>query len=285
MIPIPPLELLFEAACGIDLPLPDEIRAAYGRLQFPPPGPMRHVIANFVTSLDGVVALGTPGVTDGDAISGSSLPDSMVMGLLRAASGAVMVGAGTLKKSPLHIWTPEFVYPPLAGAYRMLRARLGMHEPPHFIVVTAGGEVDLSLPAFREGKPPAAVITTEAGERRIRSGMNPAGVRIIAAGAGPKITIRRLLEAVVTVVPGAGILLLEGGPRLIGQFLDAGELDELFLTVSPRVAGRDGKSDRPGLIAGTAFLPDRLVTGNLNGVRKAGSHLFLRYSFTRPEQR
>jgi riboflavin biosynthesis pyrimidine reductase len=285
MIPIPPLDILFDPECGIDLPLPGDLAAAYGRLQFPPPGPVPHVIANFVTSLDGVVALGTPGVTDGDAISGANLHDSMIMGLLRASSGAVIVGAGTLKNSPRHVWTPGFVYPPFESAYRILRARLGMHDPPCFIAVTARGDLDLSLPAFTEANTPAAVITTEAGERRIRSDGIPAGVRVIAADAGPKITVHRLLEAVLTLVPGAGILLVEGGPRLIGQFIDAGDLNELFLTVSPRVAGRDGTTDRPGLIAGTAFLPDRLVTGNLNGVRKAGSHLFLRYSFVPPGQR
>ncbi|HTY59728.1 MAG TPA: hypothetical protein VMF59_12975, partial [Bacteroidota bacterium] len=72
------------------------------------------MIANFVSTLDGVVALGIPGVADGDAISGANDHDSMVMGLLRAASDAVIVGAGTVRQSPLHIWTPKFVFPPLA---------------------------------------------------------------------------------------------------------------------------------------------------------------------------
>jgi len=72
---------------------------------------------------------------------------------------------------------------------------------------------------------------------------------------------------------------VEGGPHLIGEFFDRGKLDELFLTLSPRLAGRDGKSRREGLVSGKAFLPDRLIAGTLTGVRRGGSHLFLRYAF------
>jgi riboflavin biosynthesis pyrimidine reductase len=72
---------------------------------------------------------------------------------------------------------------------------------------------------------------------------------------------------------------VEGGPHLIGQFFDQGELDELFLTLSPRIAGRDSHSQRLGLVAGRVFLPERLLTGRLNGLRKSESHLFLRYAF------
>ena len=36
---------------------------------------------------------------------------------------------------------------------------------------------------------------------------------------------------------------------------------------------------RLGLVAGRVFLPERLLTGRLNGLRKSESHLFLRYAF------
>ena len=58
-----------------------------------------HVIGNFVTSLDGVVSLGIPGKAGGGEISGFNPHDRMVMGVLRAAADAVVVGAGTLRAS------------------------------------------------------------------------------------------------------------------------------------------------------------------------------------------
>jgi riboflavin biosynthesis pyrimidine reductase len=279
MIPLSPLEVLFDPDCGADLPLPDDLRVLYGRLQFPPSRREPYLIGNFVASLDGVVALGSAGTTDGDAISGSSPHDSMLMGLLRAASDAVIVGAGTLKKSSLHIWTPEFVFPRLGDSYRILRTRLGLETPPVFVVVTGSGMLDPDIPAISGGHSPVAVVTTEAGEKRIRAGKLPERVRVIAPPGTGRLTIPRILGALQAAVPGGKIFLVEGGPSLIGQFFDAGMLDELFLTLSPRLAGRDGVSSRPGLVSGAVFLPDRLLSGTLSGVRKGGNHLFLRYAF------
>jgi riboflavin biosynthesis pyrimidine reductase len=279
MIPLVPLEILVDHDCGADLPLPADLKALYGRLQFPLPGADPYVIGNFVTTLDGVVSLGVAGKTNGDEISGSNLHDSMVMALLRAAAGAVIVGAGTLHQSPQHVWTPEFVFPPLDGSYRELRARMGRKNPPHCVVVSAAGRLDLDLPVFTGGKAPVAIITTAAGEKEIRKRGVPPGVRVSPAGDSETLTVRQILDALVRLVPDGNIFLVEGGPHLIGQFFDQGRLDDLFLTLSPRLAGRDGESERLGLIAGRSFLPDRVLTGMLKGLRKSGSHLFLRYSF------
>jgi riboflavin biosynthesis pyrimidine reductase len=279
MIPLTPLEILVDHDCGVDLPLPDDLKALYGRLQFPPPGAYPHVIGNFVTTLDGVVSLGVAGKANGDEISGSNLHDSMVMALLRAAADAVIVGAGTLNQSPQHVWTPEFVFPPLDGSYRILRARTGREKPPLCVVVSAGGTLNLDLPVFTAGKAPVAIITTAGGERVINKKDVPPGVQVMPAGDRETLTIREILDALVRLLPGGNIFLVEGGPHLIGEFFEQGELDELFLTLSPRLAGRDSQSERLGLIAGRAFLPERVVTGSLNGLRKSGSHLFLRYAF------
>jgi dihydrofolate reductase len=77
-------------------------------------------------------------------------------------------------------------------------------------------------------------------------------------------------------VRGCRRILCEGGPTLFGALLAAGLVDELFLTVSPFLAGR-GLS----LVEGVELLPDRRVAGTLAGVRRHGSHLFLRYLIER----
>jgi riboflavin biosynthesis pyrimidine reductase len=76
-------------------------------------------------------------------------------------------------------------------------------------------------------------------------------------------------------------VLLEGGPRVMGEFFAEQLLDELFLTLAPQVAGRAdaGRAERPGLVAGRLLAPDQPVWGTMSSVHQAGSHLFLRYQF------
>ncbi|HTY57699.1 MAG TPA: dihydrofolate reductase family protein, partial [Bacteroidota bacterium] len=168
---------------------------------------------------------------------------------------------------------------PLAESYGEFRARLGKRGPPVCVVVTARGELDFDRPLFRGGKAPVVVMTTPRGADEISKHNPPPGVRVVPAGRGDHLEISEILDALPGVIPGATVILVEGGPHLIGEFFDRGKLDELFLTLSPRLAGRDGKSRREGLVSGKAFLPDRLIAGTLTGVRRGGSHLFLRYAF------
>ena len=273
-----PLESLYEAQRGPDVPLPPELGALYGRLQFPAHPGRPHVIGNVVTTLDGVVALATPGRTGGGEISGFNPHDRMVMGLLRAVADAVVVGAGTLRAVPKHLWTAARIYPALADAYQSLRIALGKPEPPLTVVVTASGELDLDLPVFQSGKVPALIATTTNGAQRLHGRGLPPLVQIAGLQSSGRLSARAILEAVSAVRPSE-IILVEGGPRLMGDFLAERRLDELFLTLAPQVAGRDHAHERPGLVAGHRFAPERPLWGTIVGVKRAGSHLFLRYAF------
>ena len=68
-----PLETLYDLQPGAHLPLPPALASLYGQLQFPTHPDRPHVIANFVTSLDGVVALNDSDQSGGGEISG--IPD------------------------------------------------------------------------------------------------------------------------------------------------------------------------------------------------------------------
>ena len=155
-----PLESLFERESDNALPLPPDLAAFYGRLAFPPHPGRAHVVSNFVTTLDGVVALNEPGHAGGGDISGWSRHDQVVMGLLRAMADAVIVGAGTLRSVPQHRWTAQYIYPPLAGMYQQLRTNLGKQASPLNVIVTAHGEVSLDLPVFQSGEVPVLLVTT-----------------------------------------------------------------------------------------------------------------------------
>lgn len=280
MIDLTPLETLYEMDLGSDLPLAPELAALYGRLQFPLHAGRPYLIANFVTTLDGVISLGIPGKADGGPISGFNQHDRMVMGLLRAVSDAVIVGAGTLRDSPQHLWTAEHVYPPLADAYQQLRTRLGKPEPPLNVIVTARGEIDLGQRVFQSGLVPVLIVTTTNGLQRIGEDNLPPTVQVTAVQPAGPLSAHEILDTVARVRP-CDLILVEAGPRLTGDFFAEHVLDELFLTLAPQVAGRDSSIERPGLVAGKIFAPDHPIWGRLVGVKRGGSHLFLRYTFER----
>jgi riboflavin biosynthesis pyrimidine reductase len=277
MSDLAPLDTLYEAAPGADLPLPPELAALYGRfpLALPPDRPT--VVANFVASLDGVVSLGIPGQAGGGEISGFNPHDRMVMGLLRAVADAVIVGAGTLQEARDHLWTADYIYPPLTSAYRRLRASLGKDEPPLNVVVTASGDVDPRKRIFRTGEVPALVVTTARGAARLRARDLPSAVRVAPLPGDDTIGAAAILAAILQVRPG-NVILTEGGPHLMGDFFAERCLDELFLTLAPQVAGRDDATTRPGLVAGRTFAPEHPLWSTLLSVKRAESHLFLRYA-------
>src|SRR5512134_59759 len=105
MTTLAPMDSLLDRAGGDDLPLPPELAALYGPLRFPLREERSYVIGNFVTTLDGVASLSDPALPGGGPISGSNPHDRMVMGLLRSVADAVIVGAGTLRSVPRHLWT------------------------------------------------------------------------------------------------------------------------------------------------------------------------------------
>jgi riboflavin biosynthesis pyrimidine reductase len=273
-----PLETLYEGQQGADLPLPPNLAALYGRLSFPVRSSRPYVIGNFVTTLDGVVSLSVPGQSGGGPISGFNQHDRMVMGLLRAVADAVIVGAGTLRSVPRHLWTAEYVYPALAEEYRQLRSTLGKPEPPLNVIVTARGTIDLGLPVFQSGDVPVLIVTTQEGAQRIRTHALPQLVQVAAVQRAGALSAQAILEA-VSAVHQSDIILLEGGPQLMGDFFAEQRLDELFLTLAPQIAGRDESLERPGLVAGKRFAPEQPIWGRLAGIKRGGSHLFLRYAF------
>ena len=197
--------------------------------------------------------------------------DRFVMGLLRACADVVLIGAGTLRATPGHLWTPAHVCPAAAGGYAALRYDRGLPADPLLAVVTARGDVPAGHPALHAG---ALILTTAAGARRLHGQLPPA-CTIAGLGERPELPSAEVLAAACS--RGGSMVLTEGGPRLLGQLAAGGLLDELFLTISPVLAGR-GDTGRPGLIAGLELLPGRAEPAELLTVRRHGSCLFLRYA-------
>jgi riboflavin biosynthesis pyrimidine reductase len=275
--PLEPLATLYDAAQGDALPLPPVLARLYGSLRLPrrPDRPL--VLGNFVSSLDGVVALNAPGAHGGAEISGFNQPDRMIMGILRAVAGAVIVGAGTLRADADHTWTAEAIYPPLADAYAELRTALELTQPPLNVFVTQSGRIDLSLPVFQRGAVDALILTSKAGGDRLLAETLPQTVGVVALEHTGPVTARFILDTVSRLRPSP-IVLTEGGPHLMGDFVAERLLDELFLTLAPQIAGRH-LIERPGFVAGVSLAPDDSRWGALATVHQSASHLYLRYSF------
>ena len=277
MTELTPLETLLRAERGDDLPLPDNLAGLYGPLRFPPTRE-QYVISNFVTTLDGVVALMAPGHESGGAVSGYNKHDRMVMGILRAVSDAVVVGAGTLRSVPEHVWSAEYIFPSLADEYVQLRTSLGKPEPPLNVIVSHSGNLLPNFRVFQSREVPVLIVTTPSGAKRIEALSMPLSVKVIAVENDGPVSAEAILHA-TNQARQSSMVLVEGGPMLMGDFFAERRLHELFITLAPQVAGRDGSVERPGLVSRRRFAPEDPRWGTLVSVKRAGDHLFLRYSF------
>lgn len=248
--------------------LPDKLAETYGGNFGIRDG---SVYANFVSSIDGVAAIEGGRAPSGGIISGRNEADRFVMGLLRAFADAVVVGAGTVRaEGGRALWTPGFIFPALADAYRELRQSLERAREPRLVIITSRGDLNPSDRALQEG---ALVLTTEIGATRLRYVLPGASeVRAITD------TNRVDLHAVLDVVRAEGhaTILSEGGPQLFGELVASGLVDELFLTLSPDLVGHEG-GESFGIIRSVSF--DRHPRwGHLLSIRRHESHLFLRYA-------
>jgi riboflavin biosynthesis pyrimidine reductase len=276
----PPLELLWESEStstggvrGRGMPA-DLARRYGGQLLVPlhPDGPT--VLANFVSTLDGIVAYGTGDLAGGGLISGSHEPDRFVMGLLRSLADVVVVGAGTVRGSSAHRWTPGHVHPASAPLFEAWRTSMGLAANPTTVVVTGSGDIPLAHAAINDAAIPVVIATTPRGAERLRGERLGDHVTVEVVGSVQGLTGADILS--VGAVRAAGVVLTEGGPHLLGELVGADILDELFLTLAPQLAGR-AADGRLGLVEGVAFAPADARWERLDSVRRSTDHLFLRY--------
>jgi riboflavin biosynthesis pyrimidine reductase len=277
--PFAALRTLLETQGGRSLPLPPKLLRLYGAFRLPVPRSAPLVFSNFVSTLDGVVSLQVKGHSGGGDISGFSGQDRMVMGLLRAAADAVIVGSGTLAADPQHLWTPQAICPELAGDYRGLADALAKPREALNVIVSARGTVNLRLPVFTSGKVAAMIITTLPGAKQLCRQKLPDAVRIHALRRrSGEISAAEILRAVARATTGKRFLV-EGGPRLLATFYKERLVDEQFLSLAPQLSGRNVGDARMGLVMGKTFAPRDPLWGRLSDVRQGSRLLFLRYSF------
>ena len=282
-----PVELLWRS--GSDLAagdarggiLPDDLAALH---EAPLSIPLRRdrptMVANFVSTLDGVVALDRTGASGGREISGGFEPDRFMMGLLRATGDAVLVGAGTVRASRTHGWTPADVHPASADAFARWRRKLGLTASPTTVIATASGSLEPDHIPDDPGTP-VVVVTTSSGARRLDRIRRADHVEIVPLSDGDSIPVASLVGFLDA--RGFRLVVSEGGPALFAQLVASRVVDEVFLTLAPQLAGRSAASTRLSLVEGVALAP-AAPWGRLRTVMRANDHLFLRYQLSQPDR-
>jgi diaminohydroxyphosphoribosylaminopyrimidine deaminase / 5-amino-6-(5-phosphoribosylamino)uracil reductase len=181
-----------------------------------------HVLFKSAMTLDGKVATRTG---DSKWISGDE--SRRLAHRWRAERDAVAVGIGTaLADDPL------------------LTARLGgAVRQPRRIVFDSEGRLPPSSQLLRGAhEVPLTVVVSRAASRLRTDALEAAGADIVVAtGENEPARVRSALAQLGA--DGITSILLEGGPRLAGAFLDAGEVDELRLFVAPVVLGGSSARD------------------------------------------
>ncbi|MEO3753861.1 pyrimidine reductase family protein [Streptomyces sp. B6B3] len=179
--------------------------------------------ANMVGSVDGASRF------DGRSEPLSGPPDKLVFGVLRALADVVLVGAETVRKEE---------YRPARGRAEFAgrRAAAGQAPAPAIAVVSASLDLDFDLPLFTDPLVPTLVLTGADAPPSGVAAAAAAGATVLVAGPGGAVDPARIKPELAA--RGHTRLLCEGGPRLLAQLAAGGALDELCLTITPRmVAG------------------------------------------------
>lgn len=227
----------------------DELAARYAPVE--PGAPLTRV--NVVSSLDGAVEIG------GTSAGLSGPADRRLLRLLRALSDAVLAGAGTLRREG---------YRPvrLDGHRRAWRRAHGLTDCPPLVIVSARLDLTPDHPAIAQAPVPPIVLTCETA---------PAGPRAALATVAEVLTTgdRTVdLRAGLDRLHARGLrhVLCEGGPQLFGALAAEDLVDEVCLTLSPRLAGPGAGRIATGPYAAARWLA-------LRDALTAEGMLFLRY--------
>lgn len=180
------------------------------------------VAVNMVCTADGAAVdpTGVSGKLGGDA-------DTKAFGALRSVADVIVAGASTVKAEdygPARV-TPE---------RREARVARGQAPTPPIAVVTGSLHLDPGMRLFTSGGPRPLVLTTEASDPAARQRLAPVADVVLA---GREQVDWRLALAALAERTGARVVLVEGGPSVVGQLVADDLIDELCLTVAPLLAG------------------------------------------------
>ena len=212
-----------------------------------------YLALNMVATADGKAAV------EGRTRAISSDTDRQIFHHLRTQADAIMVGAGTIRSER---------YGPVVKTdeLRAKREREGVAPDPLAVIVSGRLNIPVDVPLLQD--PDSHVVILTQSESELTG--HRANVEYLRSEAGP-FDMRPLMER-LRKQHGVRSVLCEGGPTLNASLLPYGLVDELFLTVSPTLAGGE---DALTIVAGPP-LPE-LIALDLIWAMEDGAELYLRY--------
>lgn len=186
---------------------------------------------------------------------------------IRAQNDAIMVGASTVRRDDPRLLVRD-------AARRARRLAAGMPDSPAKVTITASGELSPRAAFFTAGEAARIVYCPLDQEDGLRRRL---GDRATVVGlAGDCVMMTALLEDLVTA-RGVRSLMVEGGGKVLTQFLAADLVDEFHLVVAPFFVGeaRAPRAVGPGAFPWTASRRARLAD-----TARIGDVVLLRYALS-----
>ncbi len=249
------------------VPGPVSLSVVYADLRWPAgrSADRPYVAMNMVTTLDGKVVVGGTGTTK---LIGSAI-DHALMERINLQADAILGGASTVRADGLH-------YPQITPETQRERRERGLRPRPLWVVVSRRGEMPLDAPFFRTDRTQLAAIVSGVASRSQVAALGQR-VQVVRLGAtGSAALDAHEVLAILRRDWGVQRLVCLGGPRTNAWLIEAGLVDELFLTIAPKIQGGGGGTTA---VEGHGFSPHALVQLELLSAYRAGSELFLRYRF------
>jgi riboflavin-specific deaminase-like protein len=221
------------------------------------------VIANFAITADGRIS--TRKKTPSDF---SSPRDKRRLLEIRAAADAVLASARTIRADRMTMGLP-------AEDLRAMRSAEGRPAYPQRVVLTQRGRLDPALPIFAHAFSPIIIFSTTRMPKALRAQLAAKATLHLAPGGTVDLhAMMRTLHAEHRIER----LVCEGGAQVFRSLLEAGLVDELNLTLCPRIFGGRAAPTLTG-VAGV-FLP-KSIRMELCEMLPIDSECFLRYRLRR----
>lgn len=219
------------------------------------------VFVNMAMTADGKIATANRRVS-----SFSSPQDREQLLRLRARADAVMAGARTVDLNPVNLG-------PGGPRFRKMRLKQGLAEYNTRVIVTGSGSIDLKAAIFQRRFSPILILTTAAiGVKRLAQLRKAADD--VWVSKTRTINFKEALEWLHSKW-NVRRLLCEGGGELNSALFSAGLVDELNLTICPKIfGGRTAPTICDGTGAETLGEATRL---KLRSSKRVGDELFLVY--------
>ena len=271
-----PYQLLFADDVHEPPSLPQSFLDIYpGDWQLPQPRDGRpYTYSNFGMSRDGRISFNEPGQEAAVHVTLGAAHDVWLMALLRMRADAIMVGDTTVRLEGEHFWTSDFIYPPDGPAFQAQRLAEGYKPLPLLVLLTLNGDINFAANCFKRSDLHVVVATTDRGAQALADVQCNAQLDIHSFG-DETADLARMAQMLHSDY-GINNLLCEGGSRVFANMLDAGLIDEEFVTWCPTLVGRSADHQRPSYTEGVAWMPGHNPYSKPLSLHRGGDYIFLR---------